>query len=285
VAGESWAFGSVVLGLASAASWGAGDFSGGLASRRAPALTVVAVSQVVGITFLVALALAIGEALPGPHQLGWAALAGASGALGLLALYSALASGRMGTAASVSGVTGAAVPVLVGSAADGPPGALRLAGFALALVGVWLLTAVDDGTGRAGLRGLALPLLSGVGLGLFLVLIHQAGGGATVLWPLVAARAASITMLAAVGVATGRLVRPDPAALAFVTLAGLLDTGGNALFLLATHAGRLDVAAVLSSLYPASTVILACVFLGERLTRRQTAGAVAALAAIACESW
>jgi drug/metabolite transporter (DMT)-like permease len=150
---------------------------------------------------------------------------------------------------------------------------------------VWLLSAIDDGAGRAGLRELALPLLSGISLGLFLVLIHQASGAATVLWPLAAARAASIAVLAAVGVATGGLARPGPSALGFTALAGLLDTGGNALFLLAAQAGRLDVAGVLSSLYPASTVILACVFLGERLTARQTAGAVAALASIACVSW
>jgi len=285
LAGDSSTLGSVALGLASGASWGAGDFSGGLASRRAPALTVVTVSQVVGITFLVALALAVGESIPGARQLAWATLAGANGAFGLLALYSALAAGRMGIAASVSGVAGAVVPVLVGAAMQGPPGPLRLTGFALALAGVWLLTAVDNGAGRAGLRELTLPLLSGISFGVFLVLIHQASGGVTVLWPLAAARAASITVLAAVGVTTGRLVRPSPSALVFTALAGLLDTGGNALFLLAAHAGRLDVAGVLSSLYPAATVILACVFLGERLTGRQTVGAVAALAAIACESW
>ena len=283
--GDSSTLGSVALGLTSAASWGAGDFSGGLASRRAPALTVVTISQVVGIAALVALALATGEAFLGPRQLGWAALAGVNGAFGLLALYSALASGRMGIAASVSGVAGAVVPVLVGSVLQGSPGALRLAGFALALAGVWLLTAVDDGAGRADLRELALPLLSGISFGFFLVFIHRAGGGSTVLWPLAAARASSISVLAAVGLATRRLVRPGLSALGFTALAGLLDTGGNALFLLAAQAGRLDVTGVLSSLYPASTVILACVFLGERFTSRQTAGALAALAAIACESW
>jgi drug/metabolite transporter (DMT)-like permease len=285
LAGDSSTFGSVALGLASGASWGAGDFSGGLATRRAPAVTVVVASQVVGIALLLALALGIGEAFPGPDQLVWAALAGAIGAFGLLALYSALASGRMGVAASVSGVAGAVVPVLVGSAIEGSPGPLRLAGFALALAGVWHLTAVDDGAGRADPRKLALPLLSGVCFGLFLVLIHQASGGSTVLWPLAAARASSISVLAAVGLATGRLVRPGSSALGFTALAGLLDSGGNGLFLLAAHTGRLDVAGVLSSLYPASTVLLACGLLGERLTGRQAVGAVVTLAAIVCMSW
>ena len=282
--GDSSTFGSIALGLASAASWGAGDFGGGLASRRAPALTVVVVSQVVGITLLVVLVIITGEAIPGVPQFGWAGLAGASGAFGLLALYSALASGRMGIAASVSGVAGAIVPVAVGSAVQGFPGALRLTGFALALAGVWLLTAAGGGAVRASARELVLPLLSGVSFGLFLVLIHQAGGS-TVLWPLVTARATSISILTVVGAATGRLTLPGRSALGLIALAGLLDTGGNALFLLAAQVGRLDIAGVLSSLYPASTVALACLLLGERLTARQTAGAVATLAAIACVSW
>jgi drug/metabolite transporter (DMT)-like permease len=284
VAGDSAAVGSVALGLASAASWGAGDFSGGLASRRAPALGVVAASQAVGIALLVALAALTGEALPRPAELGWAALAGANGVFGLVALYSALASGRMGIAASVSGVVGGVVPALAGSAMQGSPGMLRLAGFALGLAGVWLLTAAHGETRGAGFRELALPVLSGVSFGLFLVFIHRAGG-ATVLWPLVGARATSLGVLTAIGGATGKLAAPKGSALGLAALAGLLDTGGNAFFILAAQAGRLDVAGVLSSLYPASTVALACFLLGERLTPRQTVGAIATLSAIACVSW
>jgi drug/metabolite transporter (DMT)-like permease len=284
VAGDSSTFGSVAFGLASAVSWGAGDFSGGLASRRAPAIGVVIASQGVGVALLVLLAIATGEAAPAPGHLGWAALAGANGALGLLALYSALASGRMGIAAPVSGVVGAAVPVLVGAILHGSPGVLRLAGFALALAGVWLLTAAGAGVDRAGPGTLVLPLLAGVSFGLFLVFIHRAGGS-TVLWPLTVARATSMGVLAVIGGATGTLRLPGRSALALTCLAGLLDTGGNAFFLLAAQAGRLDVAGVLSSLYPASTVLLACLLLGERLTGRQTAGALATLAAIVCVSW
>jgi drug/metabolite transporter (DMT)-like permease len=283
VAGDSSTLGSVALGLASAVSWGAGDFAGGLASRRASALGVVAASQGVGIALLVALAVATGEAMPAPRQLGWAALAGAIGALGLLALYSALASGRMGIAAPVAGVVGAIVPVLMGAAVDGPPGALRLAGFGLALAGVWLLAAPDGGVGGASTRELALPLLAGVSFGLFLVMIHRAGGAA-VLWPLTAARATSIAVLAVIGGVTGALRLPGRRTLGLTALAGVLDTGGNAFFVLAAQAGRLDVAGVLSSLYPASTVTLACLLLRERLTPRQAVGATAALAAIACVS-
>jgi drug/metabolite transporter (DMT)-like permease len=284
VAGDGSPLASVAFGLASAASWGAGDFSGGLATRRAPAAGVVIASQGVGIALLVVLALATGEAVPSAGQLGWAALAGANGAFGLLALYSALASGRMGIAAPISGVVGAVVPVLVGTQIHGPPGMIRLAGFALALVGVWLLTAAGGSAQRARPREFVLPFLAGLSFGLFLVFIHRAGG-AGILWPLTTARGTSIAVLVAIGLLTRTLRLPGRSALALTALAGLLDTGGNAFFVLAAQAGRLDVAGVLSSLYPAATVVLACLLLGERFTGRQTAGAVATLAAIACVSW
>ena len=283
MAGDPSAVGSVALGLASAASWGAGDFAGGLASRRAPALGVVVASQAVGIALLAVLATFTAEATPSARQVLWAALAGANGALGLFALYSALASGRMGIAAPVSGVVGALVPVLAGSLVHGPPGPIRLAGFGVAVAGVWLLTASSLEARRAGLRDLALPVLAGVSFGFFLVFIHRAGPA--VLLPLVVARATSMGVLAAIGGAAGSLALPGRSAIGLTCLAGVLDTGGNAFFALAAQTGRLDVAGVLSSLYPASTVALACLLLGERLTRRQVAGAVATLTAIALVSW
>jgi drug/metabolite transporter (DMT)-like permease len=203
--------------------------------------------------------------------------------MGLLALYSALASGRMGIAAPVSGVVGAVVPVVVGAAVYGTPGAVRIAGFGLALVGVWLLTAAAEGMGGVTPRELVLPTAAGVSFGLFLVLIHRAGGPG-VLWPLTTARATSAGLLTAIGGVTGTLRRPRGAALGLTCLAGIFDTGGNAFFVLAAQAGRLDVAGVLSSLYPAATVALACCLLRERLTRRQALGAAATLAAIGCVS-
>lgn len=283
MAGDSSAFGSVALGLASAASWGAGDFAGGLASRRASALGVAASSQGVGVVLLVAVALLVGEPVPAPGPLGWAVLAGASGSMGLLALYTALASGRMGIAAPVSGVVGAVVPVLVGAALHGPPGFVRIAGFALALIGVWLLTATAGGVEGATRRELVLPVVAGVSFGLFLVFIHQAGGTG-VLWLVTAARTTSLGLLTALGAGTRTLRLPPRPALGLTVLAGVLDTAGNVLFILAAQAGRLDVAGVLSSLYPAATVALACLLLRERLTRRQGIGAVATLAAIGCVS-
>jgi uncharacterized membrane protein len=281
VAAESATLVSVGLGLASAVSWGAGDFSGGLASRRASAHGVVVISQCVGIVLLVGLAVVIGETPPPTGKLVWAALAGVGGAGGLLGLYRALAIGQMGIAAPVSAVVGAIVPVLAGAVSEGPPGTLRVLGFGLALTAVWLLAAPGP-TGRSlGARGLALPAAAGVGFGLFLVLIHQVGGSA-VLWPLAVARASSLALLAGAGVVAGGLRVPGRSDLGLTGLAGALDAAGNAFFVLAAQAGRLDAAAVLSSLYPASTVALAHVVLRERLGRFQTVGVLLALAAIAC---
>ena len=206
--------------------------------------------------------------------------------MGLLALYSALASGRMGIAAPVSGVVGAVVPVLVGAAAArvARP-ASGIAGFALALVGVWLLTAAGGGVERRDrARSSCCRSWPGVSFGLFLVFIHRAGRHGRA----VAAdrrAATSLGVLTAIGGVTGTLRLPRRVRRSgSQCLAGVLDTGGNAFFVLAAQAGRLDVAGVLSSLYPAATVALACLLLRERLTRRQAVGAAATLAAIGCVS-
>jgi len=270
---------AVAFGLASACSWGAGDFSGGLASRRSPLLAVLAVGQAAGTASIVAVALLTGEPFVASAALGWAAAAGASGALGLAALYRGLAVGRMGIVAPVSAVLSAAIPVLAGALVEGLPPAAKLAGFALALGGIWLVAA-SDAPGGEGRRGLGLAVLAGLGFGGFLVLMHRAGAGGT-FWPLAVARATSLTLVTAALAA-----RPGPrgvsrAALPLVVLSGLLDAGGNGFFVLASQAGRLDVAAVLSSLYPASTVVLAALVLKERLSRPQLAGVAAVLAAIA----
>lgn len=270
---------SVAFGLASAASWGAGDFAGGLASRRAGARAVVMTGQGVGVVLLAGLALVGGE--PWPRGLGWAVLAGAGAAVGLLSLYHALAMGRMGIAAPVAAVVGAMVPVLAGAVLEGRPGPLQVVGFGLALAAVWLLAAPGARSEPVGVRALALPGLAGLGFGLFFVLIDQVPGP-EVFWPLAVARGAALTLLAGASPLLGPLRAPGGRAMACATLAGVLDTAGNACFVLAARAGRLDVAAVLASLYPVSTVGLAWAFLRERLGPRQVVGVLAAVAAVAC---
>jgi drug/metabolite transporter (DMT)-like permease len=269
---------AAAFGLTSAATWGGGDFTGGLASRRAPVLGVIVVGQTAGVALIVLTAILAGEPRPPAFALWWGAAAGVAGAVGLAALYRGLAVGRMSVVAPVSAVLSAGIPVAVGALSEGLPPAPKLAGFALALVGIWMVArAGEPGQGSAGL---GLALVAGVGFGAFLVLMHRgAVGGA--FWPLSAARATSLALVLAAAVATRRPWTPPAAAAPLVLLSGALDAGGNAFFVLASRAGRLDVAAVLSSMYPASTVLLAAVVLRERVSRPQGAGIAAVLGAIA----
>lgn len=273
---------AIGFGLASAASWGAGDFSGGLATRRAPVLGVLTVGQLAGVSLLAATGLLAGEALPTPGTIGWAVAAGAAGAVGLGALYRGLAVGRMGVVAPLSAVLSAAIPVALGALGEGVPPAAKLAGFTLGLGGIWLVAGAGGGAAGAGERpaGVGLALLAGLGFGGFLVLMARGAQGGT-WWPLAAARATTLVLALAAALALRRPWAPPRGALPAVLLSGALDAGGNACFVLASQAGRLDVAAVLSSMYPASTVALAALLLRERLSRRQGAGLAAVLGAIA----
>lgn len=269
---------TVVFGLASALSWGAGDFSGGVAAKRAPVFGVLAIGHTAGLLLLIGLALLWGEPLPSTGDLAWGLVAGLAGAVGLAALYRALAIGQMGLVAPLSAVLTAALPALFGALSDGIPGTLKLVGFGLALVAIWLVA----GTGAPGSMrdGSGLAVLAGCGFGLFFILVHRAGATA-VFWPLTAARLGSLALVLPIALARRQLVPPNLRSLAPALLSGALDVAGNAFFVLAGQAGRLDVAAILASLYPASTVLLAALLLGERVQRVQVVGILAALAAIA----
>jgi drug/metabolite transporter (DMT)-like permease len=269
---------TVVFGLASALSWGAGDFSGGLATKRAPVFGVLAIGQVAGLLLLIMLALVWGEPLPSATDLGWGLAAGLTGAVGLASLYRALAVGQMGMVAPLSAVLTAALPALFGVLTEGMPGALKLAGFGLALLGIWLVA--GTGTSVVARDGLGLAELAGCGFGIFFILVHRAGASA-IFWPLVAARIGSLGLVLPIAIGRRQFLRPNQRLLVPVLLSGALDVAGNAFFVLAGQAGRLDVAAILAALYPASTVLLAAVLLGERVVRVQLIGIVAALAAIA----
>jgi len=269
---------AVVFGLASALSWGAGDFSGGLATKRAPVFGVLAIGQAAGLLLLIVLALVWGESLPSVIYLGWGLAAGLAGSVGLASLYRALAVGQMGMVAPLSAVLTAALPALFGVLTEGMPGALTLVGFGLALVGIWLIAGTGASVGARD--GLGLALLSGCGFGMFFILVHRAGESA-IFWPLAAARIGSLGLVLPIALGRRQFLRPDPRLLVPVLLSGVLDVAGNVFFVLAGQAGRLDVAAILASLYPASTVLLAALLLGERVMRVQVVGIVAAVAAIA----
>jgi drug/metabolite transporter (DMT)-like permease len=270
-------FVTVALGLAAAIVWGGGDFCGGQATRRASVFSVLIAAEISGLLMLIVLALAWGEALPAMTTIRWGLAAGFMGAIGLAALYQALSIGQAGMVAPVSAVIAAAIPALYSALTEGPPDALHLAGFGLALVAVWLVA--QSNQSKQGVQGLGLALLAGCGFGSFFILIHYASI-TTTFWPLAIARATAVPLVWVTALYRRSTWTPTRAVLPLALLCGLLDAGGNALFVLAAQTGRLDVAAILSSLYPASTVILAWLILGERTSWVQRIGIVTALGAI-----
>ncbi len=262
-----------------AATWGGSDFVGGLGARRAPALLVVASGHIASFLLLLAYCLGMRLALPGTHTLIYSLVAGFEGSLALAVFYRALAMGAMGLTAALTGLLTALVPVVFSLFYDGLPSRLTAAGLAAGLGAIWLIThqpAKDGPTSPP--RALLLGALAGTGFGAQLILFKMASGGG-LLWTMTSARAAgSAAMILVI------LLRPPkgPWRGFWQTgiLAGMLDTAGNLFYLMAIRLGRLDVSAVVCSLYPAGTILLAALMLHERPTRRQMAGMALALAAV-----
>ncbi len=295
-----------VFSLTAVGVWGASDFLGGLGVRRANTFLFTSVVHVSGMLLTAAVALAIHSPLPGAGSLRWALAAGSFGGVALALFYRALATGQMGLVAPVAAVLGAALPTLVTAFAEGFPGTRHLLGFLLAGIGVWLISrsepAIFDDTPSAetspasnsispanGIpaaknnsarpKGLGLAVLAGCGFAGFYLCIHRAGAGSA-LWLAVYSRLASLaTMLFILSVT--RQFRALPRAVFGIAIAaGILDISGSIVFVRAAQLGRLDSAVVLSSLYPAVTVILARIFLHEHFSRARTIGMLAALAAV-----
>ncbi len=269
-----------MLALAAATVYGAADFFGGLASRRTTAVTVVVLSQLAGMAVLAAAWLV----LPGKFYASdalWGLCAGIAGGVGIAALYAALAAGRMGVVSPISAVIGASVPVIVGLLLGEHPERLALIGVACAFVAVALVSANAE-TMRLSWRepGLAPAILSGLGIGvLYVCLAH--GHADAGLARLAVARVASLLLLVAYALGRRESLRPAPGTLGTILLAGALDMSANVLYVLATGRGLLAIVAVLTSLYPASTVFLAWAVLNERLSRSQWAGVALAACGVA----
>jgi len=273
------------LGLLSAATWGGSDFVGGVGARRAPALLVVISGHIFSFFVLLAVCLGIRLALPGPHFLIYAALGGFEGSLALAVFYRALAMGAMGLTAALTGLLTALVPVTFSLFREGLPTPLTAVGLAMGLIAIWMITyePVAKGIQAEGSAtppaALMLGALAGIGFGAQLILFKLASGGGT-LWVMTSARAAGVVAMLLVLVAM-----PPKAPWRGFWLtgiaAGALDTIGNLFYLQTTRFGRLDVAALVCSLYPAGTILLAALVLREWPTRRQLAGMGLALAAVA----
>lgn len=274
----------VALALASAAVYGVADFLGGMATRRAAVLVVACLSQLTGLVVLATL-LPVLPGSPTAGDLALGALGGLAAGIGLVVFYSGLAVGPMTVVAPLTAVTSAGVPVLVGTLLGERPSAAALAGIALALIAILLVSAEPGSTVReavAGLRSRAtvLALSAGVGFAGFFVVLGQTAES-TGLWPLASARVASVAMLAVVAVAAGARLRRGTGAVTLVLAAGALDMTANVLYLVAVRGGMLTLVAVLASLYPVSTVLLARVVLAERLAPPQVVGLGAAAAGVA----
>ena len=273
------------FGLLSATSWGGSDFVGGIGARRAPALLVVAAGHIVSLLLLLVLCRVLHAAIPASGPLLYAALGGFEGSLALAIFYRALAMGAMGLTAALTGLLTALVPVLFSLVHEGLPTPLTCVGLALGLVAIWLITHTPAAKAAALNRTSTprLPLLlgaiAGLGFGTQLILFKMASPGG-ILWTMTAARAAGVIALVIV-VAVMPPKAPWRGFWLTGIVAGVLDTAGNLFYIQATRVGRLDIAAIVCSMYPAGTILLAAIVLREWPTRRQFAGIALALAAVA----
>ena len=269
----------ILFALTSALVWGSGDFSGGFAARKTSQFQVLALSALSGIGILVVCALVLREPLPSLRGAIFAMLAGAAGAVGMASLYKALSMGHAASVAPTTGVIGAIFPVVFSIITQGLPGTARLAGFVLAFLGIWMVSGSATAESRVTRQGFLLACLAGAGFGGFFILLAQVEPG-KLFTPLIMSRSMTfITALLLLWVNHHPIpaLNANPVAL----LSGVLDAGGNIFYMLARQYTRLDVAAVLSSLYPAATVLLASLLLKERISRGQWVGVVICLAAIA----
>jgi len=281
---------AVTLGLAAALAYGTGDFIAGLLSRR---ISFVAVALVANTVAWLVMCVALAATWDGPPTVtagSWGAASGIGSALGTLALYRGLARGPMGVVAPLSALGAAVVPVLVGVVTGDRPAPAAWAGVALALPAIWLVSTQDPG--RADARairpgrqagGILDGLLAGLGFGLLFVALDRAGDGSG-LWPVVAGQATSTVLLAGVAArglsgAGDRRGVTRGGIMAAVGV-GVLGAAATTCYFLSTHAGMLAIVAVVTSLYPAVTVVLAALLLHERVRRSQGAGLLLALAAV-----
>jgi uncharacterized membrane protein len=257
--------------------WGASDFLGGVGARRANAFLFTSIVHISGLLAVGILALMTQAPFPENSSLAWSLIAGSVGGGALALFYRSLASGNMGLVAPVAAVLGAAIPTIVTAFAEGFPGYRHVLGFMLAGIGVWLISRTEGDAGRP--EGIGMAVLAGIGFAGFYLCIHRAGNGSA-LWVAACSRSASLLVTGAF-VLFGKHLRAVPTGvLGIAVVAGILDITGTTVFIHASQIGRLDNAVVLSSLYPAVTVVLARVFLSEHFSRARTIGMVAALAAV-----
>ncbi len=269
---------TAIFALLAATAWGSGDFTGGLAARRIGTFHTVLIGYTIELFTSVIVALVRAEKIPPSVDLMWGVLAGIFVVVGFGSLLRGFTTGRMGVVAPVSAVLAAAIPVIFTALTEGLPRNLQLIGFGLALVSIWMLSRPEPLGGRPA--GLGMALLAGLGFGSFFTILDQIGENA-LFWPLVASRMTAFLLILSFALVTRRKLIPPAFPIVLLTLNGVLGVAGTLFFLLATQNGRLDIAAVLGSLYPAVTAILAKLISKESMVRLQVAGMAVAILAVA----
>jgi drug/metabolite transporter (DMT)-like permease len=266
----------IALGALVALAYGTGDFLGGISAKRVTTVTVLLVSQAVGLVVAAVLVIALRDALPGAHVFILSAAAGVVGVMALGLLFRGLALGRMSIVAPLSAIGGGVLPVAWGLIRGERPSALALAGVGLALVAVVIVgQGAEHDPARAVSPRAEMLLGGGAGLGfgvVFILLSEAATTSGSGMWPVFVARCASVPLLTVLGLALGRLSRVERADIAPIAGAGLFDVGANALILLAVRRGLISLVAPVAALYPATTVLLARLVLQERIGRQRLAG-------------
>jgi drug/metabolite transporter (DMT)-like permease len=276
-----------LLAIGSALLYGAADFTGGLTTRRVGTIPVVVVSQASGLILLALILPLLPDASPSRLDLVWGAVAGMTGGIGVALLYRALAIGIMAVVAPTTAVCAVAIPVVVSVLLGERPVPLALAGIALGILSIVLVsqqTAVrperqDPVSPGRHPSGIGTALASGVAIGFFFLSLAQTGSDAG-MWPLLASRGISVLFFGTVAIASRISIRMPAGMAALAIVCGVIDMSANALYLVAARQGPLSIVVTLSSLYPASTVLLARVVLGERLNLLQVFGVGCALAAV-----
>jgi drug/metabolite transporter (DMT)-like permease len=266
--------------MAGALGWGVGDFLGGVASRRLAVLTVLAISQIVGLVCVYLWVALSGDSFPGIVELLPAAAGGVAALVGLAALYRGFALGAMGIVAPISAAS-PVVPLAVDAAQGTVPSAVQWLGVALVVTGIVVLSREPAGDGHRRIAaGAALAVVAALAFGLFFVGI-DAGADESAAWAVAGARTASVPVAVVAALATRTALGMPRRLLPLVVAVGVFDTGANILVAAATTKGAVGIVAVLSSLYPVVTVVLAWLVLGEHLQATKRIGGAVALAGAA----
>jgi len=274
-------FAPAAYSMAALFLWGASDFAGGYGSRRANAFVLTAFSHLCAFVLMFVIAFGEHGEFLSRRSIVWAVMAGMSGGFSLAIFYRALAAGKMGLVAPVSALVGAAIPTLADVALEGTPTRWTICGFLLAVVALWLITRPESsGEESSSVRpaGVGMAALAGVGFAGFYLCIHQAHGSP--LWIAAIGRIGSFTATAVAVVVTRAPITLDRPRVGLGMLAGLLDIIATASFIFASQRGRVDQAVVITSLYPAVTVLLARLVLKEHFSRWKFVGLLTALAAV-----